>query len=91
MEIKPLYEHSKVGNFMFNFLKFANNKKDDIDLLLIYVFISFLFGIVIFFILSHIKAKIIEKKITRFTKERDFCELIMHLLEMIEGMQDENK
>ena len=77
--------------FMFNFLKFANNKKDDIDLLLIYVFISFLFGIVIFFILSHIKAKIIEKKITRFTKERDFCELIMHLLEMIEGMQDENK
>ena len=47
---------------MFNFLKFANNKKDDIDLLLIYVFISFLFGIVIFFILSHIKAKIIEKK-----------------------------
>lgn len=75
----------------FSFLTLCFDVKENLALLLTYIFASLIFGVISYCVISHLGDKIIKKKISNFSSETEFCELIMYIIYKIKNLQNDTK
>lgn len=75
----------------FSFLTLCVDVKANFAFLLTYIFASLIFGVISYCVISHLSDKIIKRKISDFSSESDFCELIMYIIFKIKNLQNDTK